>query len=191
MKLQNLKPILPELIFNQLEDIITKYNINTEYRMSHFLGQCSHESGNFKVFEENLRYKPERLLVVFPKYFKNKILANYNTPEKIANLVYANRMGNGDEASGDGYKFRGRGCIQITGKSNYQAFGCLDNPDLLKNEKALTSAAWFFNKNNLNKISDEGINDSTIAHVTKIVNGGNNGLSERIELTKKYYNLLK
>jgi putative chitinase len=151
------------------------------------------------VFSENLNYSASGLLKVFPKYFKTLAEAQQyeRKPEKIANRVYGNRMGNGDEASGEGFKFRGRGALQLTGKSNYEAFSkflnkpeIIANPDLVATDYAFESAFYFFDKNGLLSICDKGIDDATITAVTKKINGGTNGLSERIAITKKYYSLI-
>lgn len=165
---------------------------------AHFLGQCHHESAGFTVTTENLNYSEKRLLEVFPKYFNSSNVKNYaKKPSAIANRVYANRMGNGDEKSGDGWKYRGRSIIQLTGKSNYTDFsedykikGLLDKPDLVATEYAFDAAKWFFNKRGLWDICDRGADATTIKAVTKIINGGYNGLDDRINLTKKYYSWL-
>lgn len=172
----------------------------TPFRAAHFFGQTSHETGHFKVFSENLNYSASGLLKVFPKYFKTlaEAQAYERKPEKIANRVYGNRMGNGDEASGQGFAFRGRGALQLTGKSNYEAFSkflnkpeILTNPDLVANEYAFESAIFFFEKNGLWAICDKGVDDATILALTKRINGGTNGLEERKTLTKKYYEMIK
>ena len=166
-------------------------------RVAGFLAQVAHESGGFKVVNENLNYGAKGLLGVFPKYFDAATAAIYERkPEKIANRVYASRMGNGAEATGDGYKFRGRGYIQLTGKENYTAFGkainenIIANPDVVSSKYALLSAAWFFNKNGLHKIADEGANEATVTKVTKRVNGGTIGLADRLKHFNEYYKLL-
>jgi putative chitinase len=168
-------------------------------RAAHFFGQTSHETGHFAAFSENLNYSASGLLKVFPKYFKTLVEAQAyeRKPEKIANRVYGNRMGNGDEASGEGFKFRGRGALQLTGKSNYDAFSkflnkpeIMTNPDLVATEYAFESAIYFFEKNGLWAICDKGIDDATITLVTKRINGGVNGLAERITLTKKYHSMI-
>ena len=162
---------------------------------AHFFGQCSHESGGFKVFSENLNYSDKGLNGIFKKYFPTiASTAGYaRKPEKIANKVYANRMGNGPESSGDGYKFRGRGPIQLTGKDNYTAFAkdikrpdVLTNPDIVATELAFESALWFFNKNGLFAIADKGVTDAVIGQITRRVNGGTHGLDDRIKKTKQY-----
>jgi len=164
---------------------------------AHFFGQCAHESGGFKVFSENLNYSDKGLNGIFKKYFPTiASTAGYaRKPEKIANKVYANRMGNGSEASGDGWKFRGRGPIQLTGKDNYTAFAAavqrpdvLTNPDLVVGELAFESALWFFRKNGLLAIADKGVTDAIITQITKRVNGGTHGLDDRLKKTKQYAN---
>jgi putative chitinase len=169
-------------------------------RAAHFFGQTSHETGHFKVFSENLNYSANGLLNTFSRYFKTLADAQLyeRKVEKIANRVYGNRMGNGDENSGDGYKFRGRGALQLTGKSNYEAFSkflnkpeIMTNPDLVATEYAFESAIFFFDKNGLWAICDKGIDDATITAVTRKINGGTNGLEERKVLTKKYYEWVK
>jgi putative chitinase len=162
---------------------------------AHFFGQCAHESGNFKVFSENLNYSADGLTKIFKKYFSTLVDAQpyARKPEKIANKVYANRMGNGPENSGDGWKYRGRGPIQLTGKDNYTAFSqalsrpdVLTNPDVVAGELAFESALWFFSKNNLFAIADRGVTDAIITQITKKVNGGTHGLDDRINKTKQY-----
>ena len=162
---------------------------------AHFFGQCAHESGGFKVFSENLNYSDKGLNGIFKKYFPTiASTAGYaRKPEKIANKVYANRMGNGPESSGDGYKFRGRGPIQLTGRDNYTAFSkavnrpdVLTNPDIVATELAFESALWFFNKNGLFAIADKGVTDVVITQITKRVNGGTHGLDDRIKKTKQF-----
>lgn len=170
----------------------------TPAQTAHFFGQVSHETGGFKTFSENLNYSATGLIKIFKKYFTEATALSYaRKPEKIANKVYGNRMGNGTEASGDGYKFRGRGALQLTGKSNYEAFSkylkkpeIMDNPDLVATEYVFESAIFFFEKNKLWSICNEGVTDATILKLTKKINGGTNGLSHRAALTKKYYNLL-
>ena len=162
---------------------------------AHFFGQCAHESGGFKVFQENLNYSADGLSKIFKKYFPSVAAAQpyARKPEKIANKVYANRMGNGPESSGDGWKFRGRGPIQLTGKSNYTQFAqdigrpdVLTNPDIVATELAFESALWFFRKNNLFAIADKGVTDAVIGQITRRVNGGTHGLDDRIKKTKQF-----
>jgi putative chitinase len=172
----------------------------TPERAAHFFAQLSHETGEFRLFSENLNYSAEGLKKTFPKYFPTSILANAyaRNPEKIASRAYANRMGNGDEASKDGWKFRGRGAIQLTGKANYQNFAnhikneeVMTNPDIVASDYAFESALFFFDRNKLWDICDKGVTDATILSVTKRINGGTTGLLHRSELTKKYYGWLK
>jgi putative chitinase len=175
--------------YEALEQLLPDYDINTPKRAAAFLAQCAHESGGFKFIKENLNYKAASLRKVFPKYFPtDELAAAYAMkPEKIANRVYANRMGNGDEASGDGYRYCGRGLIQLTGKQNYTNFGeSLEiSPEevseyLATFEGAAQSACWFWETNNLNKWADAG----DVVKMTKIINGGTIGLEDRI----KHYN---
>jgi putative chitinase len=165
-------------------------------RAAHFFAQTAHESGNFKAFSENLNYSAKGLRGIFGKYFPTEALANAyaRQPMKIANRVYANRMGNGPEGSGDGWKYRGRGFLQLTGKNNYRAFGIyigreqevLENPDLVAGELAAESALWFFDCNKLWGICDQGVGDGAILALTKRINGGTHGLDDRKLKTKKY-----
>ena len=172
----------------------------TPERAAHFFAQTAHESGNFKAFAENLNYGASGLTTTFKKYFTTteKVLLYERKPEKIANLVYASRMGNGDEASGDGFKFRGRGALQLTGKDNYKVFSeylkkpeIMTNPDLVATEYAFESAIFFFDRNKLWDICDKGVNKDTILALTKRINGGTHGLADREEKTLKYYGYLK
>lgn len=198
-KLANLKGHVPDSVIAQIPDTAAKFNITTPLRLAHFLAQCGHESGGFKAVSENLNYGAKGLRGIFPKYFPTDALAlQYERkPEKIANRVYSSRMGNGDEASGEGYKFRGRGYIQLTGKSNYASFDktveddIVGNPDLVATKYPLASAAFFFNNNSLWSICDKGADDVTVTAVTKRVNGGTIGLADRIKHFKEYYALLK
>lgn len=167
----------------------------TNNQAAHFFGQCAHESGGFKVFSENLNYSADGLSKIFKKYFPTVAAATpyARKPEKIANKVYGNRMGNGPESSGDGWKYRGRGPIQLTGKDNYTAFSkdigrpdVLTNPDIVCGELAFESALWFFRKNGLLAIADKGVTDAVITQITKRVNGGTHGLDDRLKKTKQY-----
>ena len=199
MDINKLKGHIPDAVITQLPDTIAKFELNTPLRLAHFLAQAGHESGGFKAVNENLNYGAKGLLGIFKKYFPTEEKAKLyeRKPEKIANLVYGSRMGNGPEASGEGYKFRGRGYIQLTGKDNYKAFDAVvtesivDNPDLVATKYPLLSAAWFFHKNGLHKIADQGATDAVVTSVTKRVNGGTIGLPDRIKHFKEYYNLLK
>jgi putative chitinase len=171
----------------------------TNEQAAHMFGQCSHESGHFTVFSENLNYSAKGLLGTFKKYFPTSALAEQyaRKPEKIANRVYANRMGNGNEASGDGWKFRGRSALQTTGHDNYALLAehlndpqVMVNPDIVASKYAFDAAKFFFDHNNLWALCAT-VTDASILAVTKRVNGGTNGLAERVELTKKYYGWLK
>ena len=206
LKLENLVNVIPDSVINELKTIS---QITTPLRLAHFLSQCSHESNNFKNVRENLNYSYNRLLEIF-KYDididKNRILSESEkqrarnlagNPEKIANFVYANQNGNGGELSGDGWRFRGRGYIQLTGKSNYVSFGksinenLVENPDLVATKYPLLSAVYFFNKNNLWEICDAGGSEKDIQKLTKKINGGLNGIEDRIKLFNKFYKLVK
>jgi putative chitinase len=198
MNLDKLKGHIPDAVIAQIPDVITKFEINTPLRLAHFLAQCGHESGGFKLVQENLNYGAKGLMSIFKKYFPDgtKAALYERKPEKIANLVYGGRMGNGAEATGEGYKFRGRGYIQLTGKANYTEFdktvteNLLETPDLVATKYPLLSAAWFFNKNGLHKIADGGATDAVVTSVTKRVNGGTIGLPDRIKHFKEYYALI-
>jgi putative chitinase len=171
----------------------------TPVRAAHFFAQTAHESGDFKAFSENLNYSAQGLQGTFGKYFPGNLEESYaRNPEKIANRVYASRMGNGDEKSGDGYKFRGRGALQLTGKDNYAAFAkylgkpeIMTHPDLVATEYSFESAMFFFDKNKLWEICDKGVNDAAILALTKRINGGTHGLEDRTNKTKKYYEYVK
>jgi putative chitinase len=198
LKLDKLKGHIPDAVIAMIPDTAAKFQINTPLRLAHFLAQCGHESGGFRATQENLNYSAKGLMGIFKKYFPTEAIANQyqRNPQKIANKVYASRMGNGAEASGEGYKFRGRGYIQLTGKDNYTAFGkaigedICANPDKVASQYALLSAAWFFSKNNLHKMADGGATDQVVTSITKRVNGGTIGLADRIKHFKEYYHLL-
>ena len=196
MDLSKLKGHVPDTVIAQIPDVMQKFGIDTPVEVAHFLAQCGHESGGFRVVNENLNYSAKGLQGIFKKYFPTSVLAEQyqRKPEKIANRVYASRMGNGDETSGEGFKFRGRGYIQLTGKQNYTAFGkaigvdICANPDLVATKYPLLSAAWFFSKNCLAKCKDAS--DASVLAVTKCVNGGTIGLADRQKHFKEYYHLL-
>jgi len=197
-KLEALKGHVPDAVIAQIPDTAAKFNITNPLRLAHFLAQCGHESGGFKAVSENLNYSAKGLLGTFGKYFTSATAAQYERkPEMIASRVYGGRMGNGDEASKEGYKFRGRGYIQLTGKSNYTNFtkfigeDCIANPDLVATKYPLASAAFFFDSNKLWSICDLGSSDDVVTKVTKRVNGGTIGLPDRIKHFKEYYSLLK
>jgi putative chitinase len=171
----------------------------TPARAAHFFGQTAHETGGFKAFSENLNYGAKGLRGIFGKYFKTdaEALKYERKPEAIANRVYASRMGNGAESSGDGWKYRGRGALQLTGKSNYEAFAkycnrpdVMTNPDLVATELAFESAMFFFERNKLWAICDQGVTDATILSISKKVNGGTHGLEDRKAKTKTYFSQL-
>ena len=198
LNIEKLKGHIPDAVIAQIPDTAKKFNITNNLRLAHFLSQCGHESGGFKAVSENLNYSADGLKKIFGKYFPGNLNESYaKQPEKIASRVYGGRMGNGDEASKEGYKFRGRGFIQLTGKSNYTNFtkfigeDCISNPDLVSTKYPLASAAFFFDSNKLWSICDKGSDDATVTAVTKRVNGGTIGLPDRIKHFKEYYNLLK
>jgi putative chitinase len=197
-KLDALKGHIPDAVLAQIPETATKFNITTPLRLAHFLAQCGHESGGFKSISENLNYSVDGLKRIFGKYFPGDLAASYaRQPEKIASRVYGSRMGNGDESTGEGYKYRGRGYIQLTGKSNYTGFAkfigedTVANPDLVATKYPLASAAFFFDSNKLWSICDKGADEATVTAVTKRVNGGTIGLPDRIKHFNEYYNLLK
>lgn len=197
LKLENLRGHIPDVVISQIPDTASKFGIDTPVKLAHFLSQCGHESGGFKVTQENLNYSAKGLRGIFGKYFPTDALAEQyqRKPEAIASRVYGGRMGNGAEPTKEGFKFRGRGYIQLTGKDNYTAFGkainedIVNNPDLVATKYPLLSAAWFFSKNCLRKCVDAS--DATVTAVTKCVNGGTIGLPDRLKHFKEYYNLLK
>jgi putative chitinase len=194
LTLEQLKQLLPKNPYVEhwhraLAQLLPDYDINTPQRIAAFVAQCAHESGGFTALKENLNYKAVTLRKIFPKYFPDDAIANHyaslpNKQEAIANKVYASRMGNGDESSGDGYRYCGRGLIQLTGKNNYQAFAdslemnVEDVPEYLATfEGAAQSACWFWESNNLNQWADKG----DILTLTKRINGGTIGLDDRIK----------
>jgi putative chitinase len=202
-----LKGVIPDKVYGEIPSIIEKFKMNTPLRLSHFLSQCAHESGNFNFVVENLNHSAKTLASTWPTRFsvnpKQKPLVPnalaeeiQRKPQVIGNKVYSNRMGNGPEESNDGFNYRGRGYIQLTGKDNYKDFdkfvdeNILENPNLVSEKYPLLSAAWFFNKNNINKISDEGSSDEIVTKVTKKVNGGTIHLDDRIKKFKQFYKIL-
>ena len=198
LNIEKLRGHIPDTVLAQIPETAAKFNITNNLRLAHFLAQCGHESGNFKAVSENLNYSADGLKKIFGKYFPGNLNESYaRQPEKIAARVYASRMGNGDESSKEGFKFRGRGYIQLTGKANYTNFtkfigeDCIANPDLVATKYPLASAAFFFDSNKLWAICDKGADDATVTAVTKRVNGGTIGLADRIKHFKEYYNLLK
>lgn len=197
LKLDRLRGKVPDAVIAQIPDCAAKFQINTPLRLAHFIAQCGHESAGFTAKQENLNYSADGLNKIFGKYFRTVNASAYaRQPEKIASRVYASRMGNGDEASREGYKYRGRGYIQLTGKSNYMEFDKVvadditSNPDLVASKYALLSAAWYWNSRSLNTSADKGSSDAVVTEITKKVNGGTIGLSDRIKHFKEYYALL-
>lgn len=182
---------------NTLKKAMEYFKMTPE-RAAHFFGQTSHETGGFQSFSENLNYSAKGLQQTFGKYFPDNLEESYaRQPIKIASRVYADRMGNGNEASQDGWKYRGRGALQLTGKGNYKSFSdylkkpeIMTNPDLVSIDFAFESAIFFFDKNKLWSICDKGVNDDTITSLTKKINGGYNGLDDRESLTRRYYKWL-
>lgn len=184
--------------YDALYNVLPEYEINTLPRVAAFIAQCGHESANFKVLKENLNYRWESLRKVFPKYFPTDTVAKQyaskqNKQEAIANRVYANRMGNGPESSGDGFRYCGRGLIQLTGYNNYQSFAesigmdILDVPDYLGTfEGAVKSACWFWDKNNLNQYAD----NEDLVTLTRRINGGTHGLDDRIDRYNRAIDIL-
>ena len=197
MNLDKLKGHIPDAVLAQIPDTAAKYGITTPLRLAHFLAQCGHESAGFKAVNENLNYGAKGLLTTFKKYFPTEALAEQyaRQPEKIAARVYGSRMGNGDEASKEGWKYRGRGYIQLTGKDNYKAFrqfvpdDVVANPELVADKYPLLSAAWVWSNRNLNRKADTGSTSNAVVLVTRAVNGGTNGLEERQSYFTKYYSL--
>lgn len=187
---------VPDSVLEQLNAQLVHLGADTSLKLAHFLAQCAHESGDFKTTQENLNYSETGLLKTFSKYFNATQAQEYaRKPEKIGSRVYANRMGNGDEASQDGWKYRGRGYIQLTGKANYKAFSdfigedCVSNPDLVATKYSLLSAAFFFQHNQIWSLCVDR-SDKTVTAITKRVNGGTNGLEDRITKFKHFNSLL-
>lgn len=198
---ENLREILngnreSDLWYDALVKHLSAYGINTNKRLAHFLSQTTHESNNFTVLEENLNYSATRLNQVFPKYFRNAgrdATKFARKPEAIANIVYASRMGNGNEASGDGFRYRGRGIIQLTGKNNYRDFGATVGKSseevteyVMTKEGAIQSALWFWNSRNINNAAS----GDDVAAVTRLINGGTNGLEDRRDRYNRILNIL-
>ena len=198
LKIDKLRGHIPDSVIAQIPETAAKFNITNNLRLAHFLAQCGHESGGFKAVQENLNYSAKGLATTFKKYFISEAAAGpyARNPQKIASKVYGGRMGNGPEATGDGFKFRGRGYIQLTGRDNYTRFAkfigedTVNNPDLVATKYPLASAAFFFDSNKLWAICDKGADAATVTAVTKRVNGGTIGLPDRIKHFKEYYELL-
>jgi len=188
---------LPKQVLDELPSVIDTFKINNPLVLSHFLAQCAHESGNFKYVRENLNYSAQGLLKTFPRYFsKDTAEIAARKPELIANIVYGSRMGNGPKDTNDGFRFRGRGYIQLTGRYMYKQFGdyieidLLTNPDLVATKYPLLSAAWFFEVKVLWNLAARDASDETIKHLTRRINGGFNGLADRISKTKLFTSIL-
>lgn len=198
MKLQSLSTRIPSRVLSEIPLVMEKFSISNPLRLAHFLSQCAHESGNFRFVTENLNYSAAGLRTVFGKYFRDEATAKAfeRKPERIANRVYSSRMGNGNEASGDGWKFRGRGYIQLTGKSNYAELDkiveedILANPELVATKYPLMSAAFFFEKNRLWSLCDRGAAREDVIALTRRVNGGTNGLEDRLSKFNVFNSLL-
>lgn len=197
LKTDKLKGQVPDSVIAEIVVIAEKFGIITNLRLAHFLAQCSHESGNFKAVVENLNYSKDGLMKIFGGYFPGNLADSYAfKPEMIASRVYGNRMGNGDESSKEGFKFRGRGYLQTTGKENYKRLGSflgidlVSNPDLVASTYPLSSAAYFFDSNKLWTVCDGGSSDDVVTAVTRRVNGGTNGLAHRLSEFKKFITLL-
>jgi putative chitinase len=195
LNLAALKGHIPDSVIAQIPETASKFGITSNLRLAHFLAQCALESTKFTATVENLNYSAQGLLNTFAKYFKGVDVNAYaRNPQKIGNHVYANRMGNGDEASGDGFKFRGRGYIQLTGKNNYTSFtgfigdDCVANPDLVATTHPLASAGFFFNSNNIWAVCDKGSDDATVFAVSERVNGKNpHAVPERTAFFKEFF----
>jgi putative chitinase len=199
MDTSKLSGTVPDSVIAQLDATIQQYPaINSEYRVAHLMGQAKEESEGYTHTHENLHYSGDALWSIFHTHFtdRNEAESYGRQPERIANRIYANRIGNGDESSGDGWNYRGRGYLQITGKDNYQAMGdaigvdLVSNPDLVESDYPMMSAAWFFDSHNLWSICDKGVDAATITIVTEHVNGGQLGLSARVQYTTDIYNAL-
>jgi putative chitinase len=193
MNLQKLEHFVPSNVYDAL--LKGNKNLTNNFRLAHFLSQVAHESANFKVLYENLNYSAAGLLKVFPRYFNATTAAQFaRKPQLIANRVYANRIGNGNEASGDGWNYRGRGYLQVTGRANYKSFSeyigedCEKNPDLIATKYALDSALWFFDRNKLWTLCDKG--EENVPIVSRRVNGGTNGLQDRLNKFRSFIKYL-
>lgn len=195
--IEKLSNSIPQIVMSELPSVIDKFSIDNPLRLAHFLAQASHESGGFQVIRENLNYSKDGLINTFPTYFDRDASILYERkPELIANIVYASRMGNGNKESGDGWSFRGRGYIQLTGRDNYTSFNkvvdddILSDPDLVASVHPLLSAGWFWNRSSLNTIADLGSSIDVVTRITKCINGGINGLQDRLKRFNEFYNIL-
>lgn len=189
-----LSKLIPDKVIEQIPDI---KEINTPLRLAHFFSQCAHESDSFSRIFENLNYSAYALRETFPKRFNyEQSIAYARDPVRIGNRVYADRMGNGNEASGEGFRYRGRGYLQLTGHTNYAAFSkavgedCVTYPDLVATKYPLTSAGWFFSMRNIWKACDQGNTPADIVAVTKLINGGTTGLADRTVRFRMIYSVL-
>lgn len=199
MNISPLSTILPSSVFSELPSVISTFKVDSPLRLGHFLGQCAHESGNWRLTEENLNYSKEALMAVFRRHFPTEALASQyaRKPERIANRAYGSRMGNGGPETGDGWKFRGRGYIQLTGRNNYTLFNnsvqedIINTPDLVATKYPLFSAGWFWDTNNLNPLADIGGTPEAVTQVTRRINGGTNGLTDRLNKFNYYYRFLR
>lgn len=199
MDITKIKSDIPKWVYDKLTpNFQTTYAIDSELRLAHFLAQCSYESATFTAVEEDLYYTKDRLKVVWPTIFTTDELAKKyeKNPEKLGNFVYANKNGNGNEASGDGYKFRGRGYIQLTGRNNYKAFDakitedCVKDPDIVATTYPLESAGFFFKSNNIHLLADAGSTEADSNAVTKKVNKYTTTGPDRFKLFSKFYKKL-
>jgi putative chitinase len=196
MNLSKLDSVIPKGVVDQIPQVMDKFGINTPNRLAHFLAQCAHESGGFKFMSENLNYSAKGLMGVFKKYFPTEAIAKQfeRKPDAIADKVYGGRMGN--TAPNHGSMYKGRGFIQLTGRTNYAAFDkivdddILANPNLVATKYPLLSAAWFWNSRNLNALADKGATDAVVTEITKKVNGGTHGLADRISKFKLFHKTL-
>jgi putative chitinase len=193
--MNTLKGHIPDKVLAEMPGVMTKFEINTPLRLAHFLAQCAYESMNFERVYENLNYSADGLKRMFG--LSELLAVKYERqPEKIANKVYANKIGNGPEDTKDGWKFRGRGYMQLTGRANYLEFSkdiqvdVTKDPDLVATKYPLLSAAWYFHKRGINEIADKGVTESVVRAVTKKINTGLHGLDKRIDLFNKYYKIL-
>lgn len=194
MMTKKLITILPKQVLDELPNVISTFKIDSPLVLAHFLAQCAHESGNFKFIRENLNYSAQGLLKTFPRYFsKDTAEIAARKPEMIGNIVYGLRMGN---TKSEGFLFRGRGYLQLTGKVNYKAFGdyigvdLVANPDLVATKYPLLSSAWYFEVKVLWNLAARDASEETIKHLTRRINGGYNGLADRISKTKLFTNIL-
>ncbi len=192
---EKLRGLIKDELLYPLKETCDRHEINTSLRISHFLSQMAYESENFTITSENLNFSNDELKLKFPIYFTDDVIVGYYTPERIANRIYSNLNGNGDEKSGDGWKYRGRGFFQIKGKDNYvklsndiRVKNILDNPDIISESKyAMLSAGWYWQNHNLNTIADQGLNANVITNITKIITGGISGLDNRFAELNKFY----